>query len=111
MPGQFLSTSERDRLARFPTSLSQEEIITYFTLTKEDIKQIMQQRRPANRLGYALQLCAVRFLGFVPRDLLSSPKKVITYLADQLAIPPSVFKDYGGRVKTISEHFQSILSY
>lgn len=111
MPGQFLSTSERDRLARFPTSLSQEEVIAYFTLTSEDIQQVAQQRRPANRLGYALQLCSVRFLGFVPNNLQSAPEEAVSFLADQLVISPSVFADYGNRVKTISEHLQSVLAY
>ncbi|MEM8967177.1 MAG: DUF4158 domain-containing protein [Bacteroidota bacterium] len=106
-----MSTSERDRLARFPTSLSQEEVITYFTLTEEDIQQVTQQRRPVNRLGYALQLCIVRFLGFVPSDLLSPSEEIVTFLADQLVISSIVIADYGSRVKTPSEHLQSILSY
>ncbi len=111
MPVQFLSSAERDRLSQFPATINLEEIITYFTLTEEDIGQVEQQRRPANRLGYALQLCCVRYLGFIPVDLSSIPKEVVTFLADQLRVPSSVLQDYGGRTKTVNEHFQSVLAY
>ena len=111
MPVQFLSLAERDRLSQFPAAISAEEIITYFTLTEEDIGQVEQQRRPANRLGYALQLSCVRYLGFVPADLASTPEEVIAFLADQLTIPSTILHDYGERTKTVSEHFQSVLVY
>ena len=38
----------------------------------------------ANRLGLALQLCALRYLGFVPRNLSAAPRSAACFVADQL---------------------------
>jgi len=33
MPGQFLTTAERERLSNFPQEIPREDVITFFTLT------------------------------------------------------------------------------
>ena len=38
----------------------------------------------ANRLGLALQLCALRYLGFVPRNLSAAPRSAACFVADPL---------------------------
>ena len=42
----------------------------------------------ANRLGLALQLCALRYLGFVPRNLSAAPRSAACFVADQLEVSP-----------------------
>ena len=42
------------------------------------------RRGAANRLGLALQLCALRYLGFVPRNLSAAPRSAACFVADQL---------------------------
>jgi hypothetical protein len=42
-------------------------------LIDPDRALVFAQRGPANRLGLAVQLCALRFLGFVPEDLAGLP--------------------------------------
>ena len=42
---------------------------------------------PANRLGFAVSLCAVRYLGFCPEDLAAAPGNVAFYVGHQLGIP------------------------
>ena len=88
MPGQFLSQDERDRLSYFPPGISDDELIAYFTLTPEDNAVIGKQRRPHNRLGFAILLCALRYLGFFPLDLARVPAKVIAFVAGQLELDP-----------------------
>ena len=39
-----------------------------FTLSESNLEFVKQQRGDHNRLGFALQLCALRYLGFCPDD-------------------------------------------
>ncbi len=106
MPVSFLTERERERLRRFPTQIPPEDISTYFTLSESDLAHALIQRGNHNRLGFALQLCALRYLGFAPDDLSSAPDHVVAYVAQQLAVSPDVLPSYGGRVATRSAHFQ-----
>ncbi|MCL1495896.1 MAG: DUF4158 domain-containing protein, partial [Pseudanabaena sp. Salubria-1] len=78
MPANFLSESERLRLSQFPSSIIESDIICYFTLSKEDLVQVKRQRKSYNRLGFAIQLCALRYLGFSPDNLKDIPIEVRT---------------------------------
>ncbi len=69
----FLSDAEREHLSTYPTDLSSAELGRFFTLTQRDIDLSEQQRGDHNRLGFALQLCTLRYLGFVPNNLLNPP--------------------------------------
>jgi len=66
MPTGFLSETERARLDRFPEDISQADLIQYFTLTPEDRVAIPVWSAESNRLGFALQLGALRLLGYFP---------------------------------------------
>ena len=61
MPVQFLSESEHERLNRFPNEIPTEDCFTFFFLSKEDLIEIDKQRSDSSRLGFALQLCALRY--------------------------------------------------
>ncbi len=63
MPRRFLSKAERNRLSRFPTEVSDNDCIVYFTLTPADLHRIQQRRGDENHLGFALLLCSLRYLG------------------------------------------------
>lgn len=65
----FLSGAERERLSTYPNDLSSQDIGRFFTLTKQDLERVAQQRGDHNRLGFALQLCTLRYLGFLPDNL------------------------------------------
>lgn len=110
MPTGFLTDSERARLNRFPTEVSSNDLAAYFTLSEADLAQINQHRR-SQCLGFALQLCALRYLGFPPQDNTSSPYSIIKYLAQQLSISPDSLQTYGDRIPTRTAHFQEIQRY
>ena len=59
-------------------------LIRAFTLTGADRDLVVIRRGAANRLGLALQLCALRYLGFVPRNLSAAPRSAACFVADQL---------------------------
>ena len=121
MPGRFLTDAQRYRLTHFPTEISTEDISIYFTLTAADKAQVQQQRASHNRLGFALQLGTLRFMGFCPDDLTEAPNAVISYLSQQLGkfdtatpadeMSENTLADYGTRAQTRTEHFLKVVHY
>ena len=71
-------------MASFPEEIPGDDLIRAFTLTGADRDLVAIRRGAANRLGLALQLCALRYLGFVPRNLSAAPRSAACFVADQL---------------------------
>ncbi|MDQ3091039.1 MAG: DUF4158 domain-containing protein, partial [Actinomycetota bacterium] len=63
---------------------------------------MFSQHGPA-RLGMAVQLCALRFMGFLPDDLSSLPEQALVWVAEQLEADPADLLRYGRRGQTRSE--------
>ena len=82
MPASIFSETELARLAGFPEEIPGDDLIRAFTGAYRDLVAI--RRGAANRLGLALQLCALRYLGFVPRNLSAAPRSAACFVADQL---------------------------
>jgi len=111
MPGRFLSDVDRQRLSQFPLEISAEDTITYFTLSATDLVLLEDRRGDHNRLGIALQLGALRYLGFCPDDLGTAPQPVVSYLAGQLTLSPTILAAYGQRSQTRTGHLQEVIAY
>ena len=111
MPGRFLTDAERERLTRFPAEVPPEDLVSAFTLSPKDITRVLLHRGQPNYLGFALQMCALRYLGFAPDDLSTAPASVVKYVARQLGVSPEALKQYGARPQTRTDHLQEILSY
>lgn len=73
----LLTAAERERLSTYPKEISSEDLGRFFTLTSPDLSLVEQQRGDPNRLGFALQLCTLRYLGFIPTNLLDPPQAVV----------------------------------
>jgi Domain of unknown function (DUF4158) len=57
------------------------------------------------KVGFALQLVSVRWLGTFLDDSLDVPGSVLEFMAGQLGVAdPLVVNKYGERVKTLSDH-------
>ena len=84
-----------ERLQRFPESIAPDDLAAHFTVTADDLAFVRQRRGAPSRLGVALQLCALRLLGFVPADLMDAPAEALDYLAGQLAVPARAVFDSG----------------
>ena len=101
MPTGFLSDAERERFDGFPAQVVPGDLDTYFTLSRADRRQIPPTASPANRLGFALQLGTLRFLGFCPDDLSAAPEVVVAYVARQLDVAPGELAQYGKRARVL----------
>lgn len=111
MPVNFLSTAERSRRSHFPDDICESDLIQYFTLTSDDLKQVNRKRQSVNRLGFALQLCALRYMGFCPDNLQQTPDPIVTFVSEQLEVEAAVLSSYGQRPQTRTEHFQQVQTY
>jgi hypothetical protein len=86
MPVSFLSSTQRERYGHYPDALSNDELARYFHLNDDDCEWIATKRRDSHRLGYALQLTTVRFLGTFLADPVAVPGAVLHTLSSQLGI-------------------------
>lgn len=109
MGGKWLIDADRDRLSGWPETILERELIEHFTLSESDLNLVAERRRDANRLGFAIRLCALRFLGFFPRLQSPVPEEVIGFLAGQLGVPPGDHEAYAARRPTRTEHEGIIL--
>ena len=57
----ILSATERESLLTLPDA--KDELIRHYTFNETDLSVIRQRRGAANRLGFAVQLCYLRFPG------------------------------------------------
>ena len=105
MPASIFSETELARLASFPEEIPDDDLIRAFTLTGADRDLVALRRGAANRLGLALQLCALRYLGFVPRNLSAAPRSAACFVADQLEVSPDEIQSYARREQTRRQHF------
>ncbi len=63
-----ISASERDRLLVMPNA--EDELIRHYTFNDSDLSIIFQHRGAENRLGFAVQLCYMRYHGMIiPPDV------------------------------------------
>jgi TnpA family transposase len=86
MPVSFLSAAQRESYGRFTTSPSPDEIAQFFHLSDDDLGIIAKFRGEHNRLGFALQLTTVRFLGTFLDNPTFIPGEVLQTLTRQLNI-------------------------
>jgi TnpA family transposase len=84
----YPNKAERRRLERFPDRIAVEDLRACFALSDRDRVVIFEQRGPENRLGLAVSLSAMRFLGFVPDDIASIPDEALCFVAGQVDAAP-----------------------
>jgi uncharacterized protein DUF4158 len=96
----YPNEAERRRLERFPDRIAVEDLRACFALSDRDRVLIFDQRGPDNRLGLAVSLCALRFLGFVPDEIASIPEEALAFVAGQVDAAPHELLAYGTRAQT-----------
>ena len=111
MPVRFLSDAQRDQLSGFPAELDAEALERFFTFGKADLTDIRCRHGDGNRLGWALQLCGLRMLGFCPDDVTTAPAEAVRFAARQLGVDPGVLGGYGVRRQARTDHVTQVKSY
>ncbi len=104
MPTRFLSHSEIERLESFPEEIDRDDLAEHFRLAGKDLEFVRSQYGSEGQLGIAVQLCALRWLGFVPEDLSAAPAAAVQSLAATLDVPARALFDYSVRPQTRREH-------
>ena len=107
MPRRSILT-ERQRLALFDLPTDETNMLRHYILADDDLEHINARRRPENRIGFALQLCALRY----PGRLLSSdemiPEKVLRFIAAQLGLTGDDILPYASRRQTRQQHLHAL---
>ena len=79
MPVSFLTEQQRESFGRYASPPTSEDLTRYFYISDDDRILIARRRGDHNKLGFALQLVTVRYLG--------------TFLENPLEIPQLGIKD------------------
>lgn len=91
-----------------PPEVDASALRKYFTLTDADLVQVEQCRGSVNRLGFAVQLCALRWRGHFLPDARDLPRAVLEMLAPQLGVLAMPIPEYPQNEKTRWEHMERI---
>ena len=100
--------SEEQRTALLALPQAEPELVRYWTLSPDDLRTIVSRRRPHNRLGFAVQLCALRYPGRLlrPGELIHDVP--LAFVADQLDVDPHALADYASRGPTRYEQLDTL---
>ena len=103
-----ITDAQLEALLALPTA--EPDLIRHYTLSPADLAVIARRRRPHNRLGFAIQLCALRFPGRLLQPGEVVPREVLVFVADQLDLPPDVLADYAARPQTRYDQLDALYS-
>lgn len=103
MPRRSILT-DRQRSALFDLPTDEAALLQHYTFADDDIQHIRARRKPENRLGFALQLCAFRYPGrlLIPSETI--PLEVSRFIAAQLGMNADNLADYAVREETRRDH-------
>lgn len=105
----ILSAVERSNLLRIP--VEQDDLIRYYSFNELDLSLISQRRGNANRLGFAVQLCLLRYPGHGLSVTTVLPLEFVQWVSGQLHINSSCLPQYAEREETRREHLLELRHY
>ena len=103
--------SDAERVSLLRATQSEDELARHYTLNESDLALIRQRRGDDNRLGFAVQLCLLRFPG---RGLTAGgivEDAVVQWISHQLKVDAVCWPDYFSRSTTRREHLLELRSY
>lgn len=99
---------EGDAAEQLPAEIEPAILRKYFSLTRADLDAVARCRGPANKLGFSVQLCTLRWRGHFLPDTHAVPPVVLEVLAPQLGLLPLLLGDYPRDEKTRWAHLERI---
>jgi hypothetical protein len=107
MPRRHILT-ERQRAALLDLPTDEQSLLQHYTLADDDLEYIRERRRPENRMGFALQLCALRYPGrlLYPGEVI--PSEVLAFIGAQLGLTGDALLPYAVRRQTRQEHLGTL---
>lgn len=102
----ILTQRQRHELMALP--LDESSMLRHYVLSDEDIIQIKQKQGDDNRLGFALQLCALRYPGryLNSKDVLPTP--LIVFIGAQLGLSEQQVSAFTYKSVTRYEHLRAL---
>ena len=91
MPTNFLSEEQRRRFGRFTEDPDEGQLAGSFLLDQTARRRAMAARGARNRIGWAVQLGTIRYLGTFLDNPEEVPAVVTSYVAEQLGLEPAAF--------------------
>jgi len=107
-----LSSAERESLLALPNT--EDQLIRHYTFSESDLAIIRQHRGAANRLGFAVQLCYLRYPGVALGAGEIPFPPLLRLVAAQVKVPVETWGEYGHRDQTRREHqveLQSVFGF
>ncbi len=93
-----LTEAQRTVLLALPED--EADLVRHWTLSADDLRVINSRRRPHNRLGFAIQLCTLRYPGRLLRPGELIPRTPLAFVGDQLGVDPDALSDHAARGPT-----------
>lgn len=106
---KLLKVQDRQKLFDIPAD--EDSLIRHYSLSSADRLEIELRRREHNRLGYAVQLCLMRYPGRVLAADEIPPRAMLRYVADQIGADLETFALYARRGETRRDHTARVMMY
>src|SRR3954451_13981821 len=103
---RVLTEAQLEMLFALPTT--EADLALHWTLSPADHAAIQGRRGDHNRLGFTLQLCALRYPGRLLRPGEPIPPPALNYLASQLTVDPGALAAYAARFQTRYEQLDNL---
>jgi TnpA family transposase len=104
----ILSVAERESLLAMPETPG--ELIRLFTFSDADLAVIRQRRGAANRLGFAVHLCYMRYPGVILPVDAEPHEALLDLVSAQVNTAVHRWSEYGQRAETRREHLLELQS-
>lgn len=104
-----LNATERDGLFALPATDAQ--LVRLFAFGDVDLTTVRRRRGDANRIGFGVQLCLLRYPGTGLLPDAAPPAHLIRWVGRQLGIDPGAWARYADRATTRRDHLLELRSY
>jgi Domain of unknown function (DUF4158) len=109
MPTEFLSDDQEQAYGHYVRPPSAQQLARFCHLDDADRERVNERRGVDNKLGFAVQLTTVRFLGTFLAEPTDVPSDAVASVAAQLGIRDvACLADYAARPTTAWEHAAQI---